>query len=444
MRKKTKKTRAKRPKIVYILGAAIIILLLAISIPAICYLITQNVGDEPYIYVELEDEINNLQKRDAAIVPGAAISVGMPNAIGRDRLNAAIIAYEQGAVNTIIVSGGTAEEVEIMAEYLIQHEIPKEDIAIDEYGADTYETVTRIIEKYELDSYYLCTQEIYSGRARYLMKAVGMDGQVICVDTMYYSISRKYKVREFFAATKAVIEPIIYGGKPKTSIAEKDFGVVPEYEATVEKDSTHVSINEVETPEDCRVVDINSEDGYDVEKAVAYARKYAIEANAEYPLFEQNCTNFVSQCLVAGGISFEGEAKVSQRNKYTITNDLSEWFSESELCEETGRLHYSTTYNFINTDGFIEYFTKVRGYEFTVYKNDYDGKMKCYNDIASGDVLIFYGKYGDVEHIGLVTGIGEMNAYYCGNTNAKLDYGVFTIDDRAYPKMGIIHMSGKN
>lgn len=443
MRKRNRMKKAKRPKIVYILRLIIILMILTASIPGICYLMVQNIGDEPYVYAEIEDEINNLEKRDAVIVPGAAIAEGMPSAIGRDRLDTAVTVYEQGTVELIIVSGGTTDEVEIMAEYLLESGIPKDAIASDAYGVNTYETLARINEKYELDSFYICTQEIYSGRTRYLMKRVGMDGQVICVDTMYYSISGKSKVREFLAATKAVFEPLVCGGEPHTSIAKADFGMAPEYVEETTEDDSHISVNELELPEDSVVIDINPDDDYDVEKAVAYARKYALEANPEYPLFEENCTNFVSQCLMEGGIEAEGEGKISDRKKYTITGKAGDWFSKSKIDEKTGRRYYSTTSNFINTDSFIEYFTKVRGYEFSIYKNDYDGKLDCYNDIASGDVLIFYGKYGDVEHLGLVTGIGDINAYYCANTNAKLDYGVFTINDDVYPKMGIIHMSGK-
>lgn len=430
----------KNPKLIWVLRVLIILAVLTVLTPGICYLLVHNIGDSSYVYMELEDEINNLEKKDAVIVAGAAISQDMPNAIGRDRLDAAVKVYEQGAADLIIVSGGLVEEVNIMAEYLMEQGVPKEAMNIDPHGENTYESLARVAEKYNLDSYYFCTQEMYARRAAFLMKRIGIDGQVICVDTMCYTVSPKARVREFLAATKAVGETTIYGGKPKTSTKKADFGEVPEPEQLTEDDE-HISIEDLETPEDCVVTDINENDRYDVEAAVAYARKYANTHNPDYPLFEQNCTNFVSQCLVAGGIAMDGKGKISETKKYNYIKNVSEWYSVARKNEKTGRMHYSTNTNFINTDSFINYFTEVRGYVYTIYNNDYEGKINCYNDIASGDVLMFYNDKNEIVHVGIVSGVGDMNAYYCANTNAKLDYGVFTVNDNVYPRIGLLHMS---
>lgn len=436
------KKRNKKNKITYVIGFLVIVAVCILGIPTICYFVTQNVGSGDFIYVDREGDMDNLEKKDVVIVPGALTANGRPLAIGTDRLNAAIDVYEQGAAELIIVSGGSTEEVETMARFLFDKGVPREDIAIDEQGVDTYESLTRTAQKYNPKSIYFCTQELYAGRARYLMNAAGIDGQVICVDTMYYLTGGKNRVREFFAATKAVYEGIFYSGKAKTSIEEKDFGIVPEFEET-QQDDTHIDIGSIDTPKDCIVTDANPDDDYDVVKAVEYARRYALEANPKYPLFEQNCTNFVSQCLLEGGIKPDGDGKVSDSKKYTIEENASQWFSYSKISEKTGRIHYNTSLDFVNTDRFINYFSKKRGYEYTIYENDYEGKLECYNELACGDVLIFYGEDGGVVHVGLITGIGDMNAYYCGNTNAKKDYSVFTMNDRVYSKMGVLHMSGK-
>lgn len=55
---------------------------------------------------------------------------------------------------------------------------------------------------------------------------------------------------------------------------------------------------------------------YDRQKAVAYAQKYAFNPNPDYYFFDEiggDCTNFVSQCLHAGGFKM-------------IYNLLSGWF----------------------------------------------------------------------------------------------------------------------
>lgn len=48
---------------------------------------------------------------------------------------------------------------------------------------------------------------------------------------------------------------------------------------------------------------------YNREAAVAYARKWWNSANPAFPHFAVDCTNFVSQCLFAGGPPMRGSAR---------------------------------------------------------------------------------------------------------------------------------------
>lgn len=432
-----KEIASQKPLFFYFLIVCLVICVAALLLSAICYSIVNIQGAQEKIYIVNSD---NLESADAAIVPGTAVYEGSISAKAKDRLLTAIELYERGLVNQIIVSGDV-EETKPMTKYLMAKGVSKEDIASDEHGVDTYETLARIKEKYGKKSYYYCTQELYLNRATYLMKRQGIDGLVVCVDTMYYSDAGKSMLREYFAATKAVTDSIIYGGNPKTSITEMDFIDVPQYK----EDSHVVHASELETPEDYHVVDVNPKDDYDVGKAVQYATTYALEHNPEYPMFEQNCTNFVSQCLVAGGIAMNGGDECSYDRRYVIGDDEQDWYSfRSKQKQADGFFHYSTTSNFINTNAFIDYFTKVKGYELSIYKNDYQGKLACHKEMASGDVLIFFGENGEVVHLGLVTGIGQSNAYYCSNTNNRRDYGAFRTNEKDYAQFGIMHMSGKH
>jgi hypothetical protein len=49
------------------------------------------------------------------------------------------------------------------------------------------------------------------------------------------------------------------------------------------------------------------------EAATAYARKWALSTNPDYPRFDNDCTNFVSQCMLAGGWAMVGEHSYSNR-----------------------------------------------------------------------------------------------------------------------------------
>ena len=134
---------------------------------------------------------------------------------------------------------------------------------------------------------------------------------------------------------------------------------------------------------------------------------------------------------------------ISNQKRLLITGDEKKWFSTSEINKTDGRRYYSTSSTFVNTDDFLEYFTKECGYTLSTYENTYDGKLKCYNELAVGDVVILYDKEGEVAHIGLVTGLGDYNAYFCANTNAQLHYSIFNVNDNVNPIYGVIHMSDK-
>lgn len=416
-----------------IVCGTIIVLMLSISV--VCYRIVTTKGAGNGTYIE---QMDDLSAKDVAIVPGTAVYQGSLTAKARDRLLAAIQLYEKGLVKQIVVSGDDTEAT-AMAGYLMLKEIPAEDIYTDEHGIDTYETIARTKEKLGEKSYYFCTQELYGNRAQYLMQTMNMQGTVIYVDSMYYNGAGRNAIREYFAATKAVAESVIYQGSAKKSINEVDFITVVEPEENINL----VYADELQTPEGYRVRDVNLEDSYDVIKAVNYARTYALQANPEYPKFEENCTNFVSQCLLAGGILSSGEGEILKEKRWNISGEETDWYSISEVLEEDGLRHYSTTSNFINTDAFIRYFTTERGYEFTIYNNDYEGRMRCLNEVASGDVLILFNEDDTIAHVGIISGISENNVYFCANTTEHLDYGVFQISGKKYAQFGILHMSGK-
>lgn len=63
--------------------------------------------------------------------------------------------------------------------------------------------------------------------------------------------------------------------------------------------------------------------GYNIQEAVRYALKYALEINPKFGNYEKwggDCTNYISQCLYAGGIPFDVEGIDVRYQWY--------WFSE--------------------------------------------------------------------------------------------------------------------
>lgn len=436
-REKKQKTQIQKsvakPLLLYFFIVCLVAGVLVLTVAGLCRTVVAIVGEDTRNYIEVPEKMT---KKNAAIVPGTAVEDGYLSVKAMERLDAAIYLYENDLAEQIIVSG-TADEAKLMYLYLLKNEVPAECIAADGKGYDTHETIMRVAAWQQGKSYYFCTQELYADRAAYLMKVADLDGKVVCVDTMYYNHMGRHRVREFFAAAKAVAESVWYRGNPKQAVADGDFDMWLE---KPEEDIGHIAPEDVQTPEDCVTEDINPEDGYDVLAAVEYARAYALTPNPEYPLFENNCTNFVSQCLVAGGIPMQGDGAISKGKKYRISKGSENWYSKSRISEHDGRRHFATTQNFINTDAFLTYFTEQLGYGYSTYENTYEGKTECLKDMASGDVWILYDAEGEVAHIGLVTGIGQWNAYYCANTHDRRDSSAFGVGGD-YPEIGIIHMS---
>ena len=60
---------------------------------------------------------------------------------------------------------------------------------------------------------------------------------------------------------------------------------------------------------------------YDPDKAVSYARQYCKKYNTDYKEYDFDGTNFVSQCLIAGGQDFEKCVGVDNKGSiYLLAN----------------------------------------------------------------------------------------------------------------------------
>ena len=163
------------------------------------------------------DEIDG--KYDCAIVPGAKVgSDGTVSYMLRDRLDFAYELYNKGAVNKILVSGDHGDtnydEVNAMRQYLLDKDVKIEDIFMDHAGFDTYSTMYRAKEIFEVQSAVICTQKYHLYRASYIAKKLGIVAKGIACDVY---ISRKlpyYRLREWAARVKAFLEVEIFKPVP--------------------------------------------------------------------------------------------------------------------------------------------------------------------------------------------------------------------------------------
>ena len=125
---------------------------------------------------------------------------------------------------------------------------------------------------------------------------------------------------------------------------------------------------------------------YDRNAAVNYARKWALSRNSVYKDYEKyggNCTNFISQCLVAGGILFDHQGQDLTEQWY--------WYSDG----------YRTP-SFTSATSLKRYLLK-NNHQTLKTKGVY-AIQTTYANLTLGDI-VFKSVNGKVTHSMIVTGI---------------------------------------
>lgn len=135
--------------------------------------------------------------------------------------------------------------------------------------------------------------------------------------------------------------------------------------------------------------------GYNRNAAVIYARKYAKTRNPAYYAYQQNCANFVAQCLVAGGL-----------------------FPKYSTHPVNGNYPYTTVLgleNTLRTKGFADLVDVGTLSNSTI-------KHHIWNTLKAGDVILHDWKNdGSWDHCDIYLGNGQI----ASNTNDRVDDNIF-------------------
>ena len=127
--------------------------------------------------------------------------------------------YQAGKAEKIIVSGdhGQAnyDEVNVMKAYLMDKGVPRTDIFMDHAGFDTFDSMVRAKEIFQVKSLLVSTQELHMSRALYIARRIGIDAYGYpSPDKEIYSM-QKLNFREKLASLKAVLDTDILRREPK-------------------------------------------------------------------------------------------------------------------------------------------------------------------------------------------------------------------------------------
>lgn len=176
--------------------------------------------------------------KDAILVLGAGIRNNRPSLMLQARLDAAADLYRRGVSERILVSGDNGQinynEVIVMKNYLEEKNIPPDHIYMDHAGFNTYDSLYRARDVFQIESLVISTQYYHSHRALYIGRRLGLEAYAFKGNTRHYPFMIKYQFREALARCKDLIQVEIikpeprYLGEPITLYPEASLSPQPE------------------------------------------------------------------------------------------------------------------------------------------------------------------------------------------------------------------------
>lgn len=168
-------------------------------------------------HAQIYTSIDSLPHTQVALVLGASVSSGgVLSAVLKERADEAIALYNAGKVSKIMVTGDNAtlshDEVDPVGKYMVAAGIPKEDIFLDHAGFDTYSSMYRARDVFDVHSMVVVSQPFHLPRAVFIARALGLDAYG--ADAGQGELYLYNSIREIPASVKAVYD-LLFSRVPK-------------------------------------------------------------------------------------------------------------------------------------------------------------------------------------------------------------------------------------
>jgi len=174
-------------------------------------------GSKDYVYHDIED----LPEGQAVIVLGAFVRGDRLSMVLEDRVKAGAMIYSVDKADKILLSGDHGQEdydeVNSMRKYILKEGgIAPEDIFLDHAGFDTYDSMYRAKEIYDIEKAIIVTQDFHISRAVYIARCLGIDavGYAVNEDKYITLLQVKWHMRESLSRVKAFIDVVVHS-QPK-------------------------------------------------------------------------------------------------------------------------------------------------------------------------------------------------------------------------------------
>lgn len=151
---------------------------------------------------------------------------------------------------------------------------------------------------------------------------------------------------------------------------------------------------------------------YNPSAAVRYARAYANGHNDEYNYYAADCTNFVSQCLYAGGLSMNMPSQIGEG---VILDSTTYWFSKRYVYPVIYKWSVSTSW--IRVVDLGSYLSRIGARVIVCFDLENLERNTKYGDV----VQLRDSSGGDYYHSIIITGYEDGHYTYCGHTNSAED-----------------------
>lgn len=177
------------------------------------YNYTDKIGENLTVLLE------ETKEADCIIVLGAGIVGNKPSISLANRLDKAIEVYNLGHTKKILVSGdhgqSNYDEVNVMRNYLLEKEIPEENIFMDHAGFSTYDSMYRARSVFKVTSAIVVTQKLHLRRALYIGDKMGIKVAGVEAENSTVASTTLQSIREYPARVKAFLQCEILHSKPK-------------------------------------------------------------------------------------------------------------------------------------------------------------------------------------------------------------------------------------
>ena len=174
---------------------------------------------EPYIY----RDIRELPGTTAVLVLGSQVwSPTTLSHVLEDRVKGGIAVIEAGKGKKLLLSGDHGasiyDEVNAMRLYVLKHSpsIPAQNIFMDHAGFNTYDSMYRARDVFQVDDVIIVTQDFHIARSVYIARRLGLNavGYALPETRFGRRLKSRWYARETLARVKAWVS-LVFHAKPK-------------------------------------------------------------------------------------------------------------------------------------------------------------------------------------------------------------------------------------